>query len=312
MKPPTMLFACTGVDRNPWLAGFASEAPDLEIRLWPDVGNPAEIDYAFVWKPPADLFADLINLKAVFSLGAGVESLLKGDFLPVGVPLVRMVDPSLAIGMNEFVLMRVLHYHRRMHEHEAFQKLAQWVPLIPKLPEDRSVGIMGLGNLGGACAATLCSLGFSVRGWSREPKVVPGVRTYSGREGLADFLEGTEILVCLLPLTQETEGIVNADLLAQLPKGACLVNVARGAHVVDRDLLDSLDRGHIAAATLDVFQDEPLPADHPYWRHPRVTVVPHCSALTQPKTAVRTLVANLRRHLCGEPLSNVVDTLRGY
>lgn len=178
--------------------------------------------------------------------------------------------------------------------------------------QDRVVGIMGLGALGATCARTLVQFGFAVRGWSRTPKVIDGVDGFDGPGGLAPFLNATEILVCLLPLTPETTGIINAASLAALPDGACLINVARGAHVVDADLLAALATGKLAAATLDVFTQEPLPADHPYWRHPKVTVVPHCSALTQPKTAVRTLVANLRGHLGGGALQNVVDLARGY
>ena len=309
MKHPVLLFACTGVDSAPWLAALAVEFPGLEIRLWPEIGDPAEIDYAFVWKPKAEMFAGLPNLKIVFSLGAGVDALLRETVLPRAVPLVRMVDPGLAAGMNEFVLMQVLHYHRRMHDYAALQKEARWQPLDQKLPEDRVVGIMGLGNLGGVCARTLVSLGFDVRGWSRSPKRIDGVKSFERLDG---FLDDVEILVCLLPLTPETAGIVDAGLLARLPAGACLINAARGAHVVDADLLAALESGHIAGATLDVFHREPLPSDHPYWRHPRVIVVPHCSALTQPKTAARTLAANLRRAMNGQPIENIVDIARGY
>jgi len=312
MSGPTLLFACVGVDSAPWLAGLAADFPELEVRLWPDVGDPADIDYAFVWKPTAEMFEGLSALKVVFCLGAGVDALLGLKVLPPGVPLVRMVDPGLAVGMNEFVLMQVLHYHRRMHEYAQAQQRAAWVPLDQKLPEDRVVGIMGLGNLGGICAATLVSLGFAVRGWSRSAKTLPGVKTFAGARGLDDFLGEVEILVCLLPLTAATAGIIDAPLLAKLPKGACLINVARGGHVVDADLLAALESGHLAAATLDVFHHEPLPSDHPFWRHPGIIVVPHCSALTQPKTAVRTLVANLRRHISGQAIENIVDIDLGY
>lgn len=312
MKSPVLLFACAGVDSAPWLAGLAVEFPELEVRLWPDIGDPAEIDYAFVWKPAAEVFTGLSNLKLVFCLGAGVDALLGLNVLPRDIPLVRMVDPGLSVGMNEFVLMQVLHYHRRMHDYAALQREARWEPLDQKLPEDRVVGIMGLGNLGGACAKSLVSLGFDVRGWSRSSKRVEGVKSFAGGEELSQFLCDIEILVCLLPLTPETTGIINADLLARLPLRACLINVARGPHVVDADLLAALDKEHLAGATLDVFHQEPLASDHPYWRHPKVIVVPHSSALTQPKTAVRTLVANLRRAVNGQPIEDKVDVVRGY
>ncbi len=311
-KKLCMLFACTGVALAPWLEGFAAQAPDIDIRIWPEIGDPADIDYAFVWKPPTGVFAGLPNLRAIFSLGAGIETLLTPGLLPDSVPLVRMVDPGLAVGMNEFVVMRVLHYHRRMHEHAAFQAEAVWMPLVPKLPEDRVVGIMGLGQLGGLCARTLVSFGFPLRGWSRTQRQIDGVQTFHGQHGLAPFLQDTEILVCLLPLTQDTSGLVNGHLLSQLPRGACLINTARGAHVVDTDLLSAIESGQIGAATLDVFMQEPLPPSHPYWAHPKVTVVPHCSAITQPKTAIRTLLSNLRCHDAGGMLENQVDLARGY
>lgn len=309
MKKPTLLFACSGVDAAPWLAGLAEELPDLEVRLWPEIGDPTDIDYAFVWKPAAKLFEGMANLKLIFCLGAGVDALLTLEGLPSDIPLVRMVDPGLAIGMNEFVLMQVLHYHRRMHDYAELQRQSRWEPLDQKLPEDRVVGIMGLGTLGGVCARSLVSLGFDVRGWSRTPKRIEGVKSI---ETLDLFLRDIEILVCLLPLTPETRGIIDAALLAKLPRGACLINVARGGHVVDADLLAALDSGQIAGATLDVFNEEPLPAPHPYWQHPKVIVVPHSSALTQPKTASRTLAANLRRVIQGEPAEYIVDRSRGY
>jgi glyoxylate/hydroxypyruvate reductase A len=214
--------------------------------------------------------------------------------------------------MNEFVLLRVLHYHRQMPQHEQHQRLQRWERLVPPLPQDRRVGLLGLGELGGRCAATLVGLGFDVAGWSRAPRALPGVTGYSGRGQLPAFLARTEILVCLLPLTPETTDILNAQRLAQLPKGAYVINVARGQHIVDADLLAALDSDQLAGATLDVFREEPLPAGHPYWTHPKVTVVPHIAAITQVKTAAATLAANVRRAMRGEPLANVVDRSRGY
>jgi glyoxylate/hydroxypyruvate reductase len=312
MKRTTLLYAAFGVDDAAWLGGFREQAPDLDIRAWPDIGDPREIDYVFVWKQPLNLFDGMTNLRAVFSLGAGVETLLAGGGLPAGVPLVRMVDPGLATGMTEFVVLRVLHYHRNMHLHEANQRDGAWIQLRPKLPEDRAVGLLGLGNLGASCARALVGLGFDVRGWSRTPKLIGGVETVHGEDQLADFLCGTEILVCLLPLTADTDGLLDARRFAQLPRGAFFVNVGRGRHVVEEDLLAALDTGHVAAATLDVFREEPLPRQHRFWTHPSVTVMPHCAALTQPKTAVRTVLDNLRAHLAGAQLRHVVDVARGY
>ncbi len=312
MKPPVLLYACSGVDSEPWVNAFRTHMPELEIRFWPDVGDPTEIDFVLAWKQPAGILQSLPNLKVIFSMGAGVEHVLADETMPQAIPLVRMVDPGLAIGMNEFVMMSVLRYHRRMPEHEANQRLGRWVQLVPKLPEDQRVGLLGLGALGAACAKSLVDFGFDVAGWSRSPKSIPGVQNFHGSDGFQPFLERTDILVCLLPLTAETENIMNAKAFAALPQGAFFINVARGRHVVDQDLIAALDSGHIAGATLDVFREEPLPPGHPFWQHPQVIVMPHCSALTQPKTAARTIVDNMNRYLAGQPLLNVVDRSRGY
>ena len=309
---PVMVFACWGVDSAAWLLAIRSNLPEVEVREWPDIGDPADVDLAFVWKYPPGLLGSFPNLRAVFALGAGVESILRDSTYPTGVPLVRMVDPGLAIGMNEFVLMCVLHYHRQMHEHARHQKAHQWVRLVPPLPGDRKVGLLGLGELGTKCAMTLAGLGFDVAGWTRTPRVVPGVKAFAGWDQLPDFLARTEILVCLLPLTVDTANILNGERLALLPKAACVINLARGDHIVDADLIAALDSGHLAGATLDVFREEPLPPDHAYWDHPKVTVVPHIAAITQIGTAAETLGANVRRVLAGQPPGNVVSRERGY
>lgn len=309
---PVMLYACNGVDTPAWLTSLRAELPDIELREYPAVGAADEIDFAFVWKYPPGLLRTLPKLRAIFSLGAGIESILADPDLPRDVPLVRMVDPGLGIGMNEFVLMRVLHYHRQMPQHEANQRAQRWSRLVPPLPEDRRVGILGCGELGGRCARTLVGLGFDVATWSRSARRIEGAAAFSGADQLPAFLSRTEILVCLLPLTPDTAGIVNARSLALLPRGAFFINVARGQHVVDADLLAALDSGHVAAVTLDVFHTEPLPPEHRYWTHPSVTVVPHAAAITQIKTAARTLAGNVRRVLAGEVVPHAVDRSRGY
>ncbi len=309
---PVLLYACAGVDTAAWLEALRRELPQVELRVWPEAGNLADIQFAFVWRYPPGLLARLPNLRAIFSLGGGVESILRDPELPREVPLVRMVDPALAIGMNEFVLMCVLHYHRQMDAHAENQRQRNWTRLVPPLPQDRRVGILGLGELGGLCAGTLVKLGFDVAGWSRSARTIEGVRSFAGVEQLPEFLRRTEILVCLLPLTPSTENIINSATLAHLPRGAYFINVARGQHVVDADLLAALDSGQLAAATLDVFREEPLPGQHPFWVHPRITVVPHIAAITQVKTAARTLAANLNRCLAGAAPVNVVDRRRGY
>lgn len=309
---PVLLYACLGVDPAPWLDAFRAHMPELEIRVWPALGRADEIDFVLAWKQPEGSLQGLPSLKVIFSMGAGVEHVLADKALPAGIPVVRMVDPGLVVAMNEFVLMSVLRYHRRMPEHEANQRAGRWEKIVPKLPGDRRVGLLGLGVLGAASALTLRGLGFDVAGWSRRPKSVDGVLNFHGEDGFVPLLNRTEILVCLLPLTPETENIMNRRSFAALPRGAFFINVARGRHVVDEDLLAALDADHLAGATLDVFREEPLPPQSPFWTHPKVTVVPHCAALTRPETAARTVVDNVRRYHAGERLRHVVDPGRGY
>lgn len=312
MRRPVLLYACFGVDTQSWLAALRSDLPEVDIREYSPGAVLDDVDFAFVWKYPPGLLRALKKVRAIFSLGAGVESMLADPDLPADVPLVRMVDPGLAVGMNEFVLMRVLHYHRQMPEYEQDQRVHRWIQRVPPLPEDRPVGILGLGELGSLCARTLAGLGFDVAGWSRSRKSFPGITTFAGSQELRDFLRRTEILVCLLPLTPQTDGIINRETLSMLPRGAFLINAARGRHVVDEDLIAALDAGQLAGATLDTFRVEPLPAEHPFWTHPRITVVPHIAAVTQVKTASRTLAANVRAMLAGRAPSHQVDRARGY
>ncbi len=307
-----LLFYSEPDDPVPWIEALGKHLPDLEIRVWPEIGNPDDIEFALVWQPPRGLLAGLPRLQAILSLGAGVEHILADPELPRHVPLVRLVDPGLTVGMTEFVVMRVLHYHRRMPEYEAQQRDRVW-RLLPQIhPSDRRVGVLGLGELGGAVSRALAGFGLDVAGWSRGAKSIDGIATYHGEDGLFAVLERSEILVCLLPLTRETEGILDATTLGALPQGAHLINVARGAHVVDEDLLALLDSGHIAGATLDVFRIEPLPDDHPYWTYPQVMVMPHASAWTLPKTAAAAIADNIRRHRAGQMETHVVDLDRGY
>jgi glyoxylate/hydroxypyruvate reductase A len=309
---PVLLYACPGVPSEIWAPEFTRIVPDVEIRVWPRVGDPAEIDYAFVWHPPAGLFPRLTSLRVIFSLGAGVEGLLANPEIPADIPLIRMVDPSLATGMTEFVLMQVLHYHRRMPEVAANQRARLWQPLRPPVAADRRVGILGFGQLGAHCAEALARLGFDVAIWSRTPRHEPGLTCFAGRDSLPAFFAQSEIVVCLLPLTPDTAGILDAAAFAAMPRGGFVINVGRGAHLVEADLLAALDHGRIGGATLDVFTVEPLPAGHPFWAHDRITVVPHMAALTQPRTAVPVIAETIRRDRSGLPLLYAVDRARGY
>ncbi len=308
----TLLFS-SGADRDDWWREtLLEQIPDLDFRVWPETGAVEQIDYALVWKPKTGMLASLPNLRAIFSLGAGVDRPCVALRLPVHIPICRVVNPNMALRMREWVTMHVLMHHRRHREYDQQQRMRVWQELPQPHAGERRVGVMGMGELGGDAARHLALLGFDVAGWSRSPRQVEGVSSFHGEEGLQAFLARTEILVCLLPLTDATRNIVDADFLAMLPRGATFINAGRGGQVVEHDLLAALDSGHIAEATLDVFQIEPLPEDSPFWAHPQVTVCPHIAAFSDPRALVDQVVENIRRDQSGEDLINRVDPQRGY
>ena len=306
-----LLFHSPDEDAQAWRQALLRRMPELDVRVWPDAGNLAEIDTALVWRAPPGLLASLPNLRLILSLGAGVDAMLADPTLP-DLPLCRLVDPSLTRMMGEFVLTLVLKYHRQLDVFAREQRRARWSFALPPQPEATVVGILGLGELGAHAARVLGSHGFTVRGWSRTRRELAGVATFAGPEELAEFLAGTAILVCLLPLTDRTRGILDAGLLAGLPPGARLINLGRGQHLVEQDLIDALDRGHLAHASLDCFAGEPLPPEHPFWRHPLIDVTPHVASFALPESAADGVVDNLRRLRAGLPLRNLVDRQRGY
>jgi len=310
--PLSLLFACADVPPEPWIGALRAELPELVIHVWPDRGDPEAVEAALIWGPYAGQMGEFPNLKAILSLGAGVDHIMRAPGRPAHVPVVRLVDPGLRWAMSEYVTCHVLRHHRDMPAYAEQQKRRLWIERRQTLPGERRVGIMGLGALGSASADALVRLGFDVIGWSRSRKTLPGVGCFYGEEALLPFLGQSEILVCLLPLTPETENILNCDTLGALPRGAALINVGRGEHVVEEDLLALLDSGHIAGATLDVFRTEPLPRNHPFWAHPKVTVTPHIAAVTLARTAAPEIADNLRRLAEGRPLLHVVDSGRGY
>lgn len=286
--------------------------PDLDFRDWDEPGDVADIEFAMVWQPPRGVLRSFPNLKVIFSLGAGVDHLFSDPELPEGVPVVRMIEPELTRGMTEYVVLHVLRHHRRQRDMEANQRSGEWIQVITPTAPARRVGIMGLGELGATAAKALAALEFDVAGWSRTGKNIPGVDSFHGADGFAPFLARSEILVCLLPLTPDTETILNADLFAKLPTGASLINAARGGHQVEDDILTALDSGRLSEVTLDVFRTEPLPAGHPFWDHPKVTITPHNASVTDPDSAARQVVENIHRFRRGEALPNIVDPKAGY
>jgi len=316
MKDPKMknLVLRVGPKRAEWWLETLQELlPELRCCLWEKPGDPMAVQYAAVWRPPPGGLARFWNLRAVFSIGAGVDHVLNDPEYPVSIPLYRTVAPDLVQRMSEFVLLHVLRYHRRLPEFECLQSLARWDQLISPPARERVVGVMGLGTIGKAVAQALQKSGFQVRGWARSMHEVAGVRCFAGSEQLTAFLGDCEILLCLLPLTAETNGILKRDLFDALPRGAFLINVGRGEHLVEHDLLHALDSGQLAGAALDVFRQEPLPPEHPFWQRPEIALTPHVASLIDPIIGSKILAANIRRHLGGDPLTELrVDPVRGY
>ena len=308
----TLLFYSDTDAPEPWREALALELPEMEFRIWPDVGEPRRVSYALVWRPQPGLLASLPNLKGILSLGAGVDHVLLDPRLPAGVPIVRMVDAGLAAQMSEYALYGVLHFHRSMQQYADQQRRVLWrqVPAVPA--QQRTVGILGLGVLGGDFARKVVPLGFNVIGWSRTPKSLAGVTAFNGPAALGEFLGRTEILANFLPLTPDTAGILGASTFGQLPRGACIINIARGAHLDERDLLAALDDGRLGGAMLDVFQREPLPPEHPFWHHPRVVITPHVAAQAIAELMVAQVVDSIRRIERGEQAPGLVDRGRGY
>jgi glyoxylate/hydroxypyruvate reductase A len=311
-----ILLAVTGLDPTSWEARFRTLAPQREVRLPTRLGDPADITYACAWQAPRGLLAGLPHLQAIFSLGAGVDHLIADPALP-DVPVVRIVDPDLTMRMTEYVVLHVLMHHRRQRLYDAQQRQRRWHEHAQPPASAVAVGVMGLGVLGCDAARALCRLGFRTAGWSRTPKSLSGIDTFHGNDGLDAFLRRTEILVCLLPATASTEGILRLELLRKLERdggagGAYLINAGRGALQIDADILAALDEGTLAGATLDVFPIEPLPAASPLWMHPKVTVTPHNAAASDPHALVANMLRQIDRFEAGLPLEHVIDRSVGY
>jgi glyoxylate/hydroxypyruvate reductase A len=313
-----LLIACSS--RAEEFASLArSFDPALDVRVAPDIGCRADIRYALAWQAPHGLLKTLPNLKLIISVGAGVDHLLNDPELP-DVPMVRFVDPDLSGRMAEYIALHVLYHHRRMPEFRELQARKVWKYLPEPAAHEVRVGLMGLGVMGQAAARVLGVLGYRLRGWSRSRRALPGMECFAGREGLDPFLAETDILAVVLPLTPDTRGLLNAGLFAKLSRsgrdprlpGPVLINAGRGGLQVDADVLSALLAGQLYAASLDVFEAEPLPHSSPLWSHPRVIVTPHNAAESAPAAIVRYALAQMRAHAQRAPLANVVDRNRGY
>jgi glyoxylate/hydroxypyruvate reductase len=304
-------FCCTDTNAQPWLEGLRAALPGVEVALWAAGASPA--DYAVVWAPPQQFFDEQPRLKGVFNIGAGVDALMKLR-LPEDVHVVRLDDAGMSVQMAEYVCHAVIRHFRELDAYEADVDAGKWSYRKPRARVDFPVGVMGLGVLGERVALALRQFDFPVLGWSRSAKTIDGVQCFSG-SGFNDFLAATRILVCLLPLTPQTENILNRHNLARLLPGAYVINVARGGHVVDDDLIALIDSGHLAGATLDVFRQEPLPPVHPFWKHPKITVTPHTSARTLRAESIAQIAGKIQALHSGAAIATiagVVDIKKGY
>ncbi len=294
-----------------WAERFAERAPALQFHIWPDVGDPAAIRYMAAWQPPDDAWTLLPNLEVVFSVGAGIDQLDLAT-VPAHLPVVRMIEPGIVEGMVEYVTAAVLSIHRDLIDYRLQQHAERWQPMPVRAAASRRIGVLGMGMLGTAVLQRLQMFGFPCAGWSRSPRTLDGVDCYAGDEALDAFLARTDVLICLLPLTPATKGLLDKRLFAALPQHASLVHVGRGPQLVTADLLAALDCGQLHNAILDVTDPEPLLPGHPLWVHPRVCITPHIASATRPNGAVDAILDNIRRHQAGQPMIGQIDRSLGY
>jgi len=307
----TLLYKADPERGKLWAQDFAQKAPEIPFRLWPDVGDPAAVRYLAAWQPPDDPARTLPNLEVIFSVGAGIDQ-FDLSRVPPHIAVVRMIEPGIVEGMVEYVTQAVLTIHRDLFDYALQQRQRVWREMPVRAASTRRVGVLGLGMLGTAVLERLRVFGFPCAGWSRSEHRLEGVECFAGVEALDAFLARTDVLVCLLPLTDATRGLLDKRLFGKLPKGASFVNVGRGPQVNQQDLLDALDSGQLQNAILDVTDPEPLPESHPFWTHPRVRITPHIASATRPESAVDVVLENIRRRRDGLPMVGEVDRSRGY
>lgn len=307
----TFLYKSDPVRGEQWAQLFRVLAPEVPFYVWPETGDPGAVKYIAAWQPPEDLSATFPALEVIFSVGAGIDQFNLAA-IPKHIPIVRMLEPGIAESMIEYVTQSVLAIHRDIPQYALQQRERLWKALPVRPASSRRIGVLGLGVLGNGVLEQLQHWGFACAAWSRSPRDIAGVQTYSGYDQLDDFLARTDILVCLLPLTAQTQGILNRELFYKLPRGASLIQTGRGAHLVQADLLEALDSGQIRFAMLDVAHSEPLPPDDVLWAHPRVRITPHIASATRPEGAVEAVLANIQRHREGLPMHGQIDRERGY
>jgi glyoxylate/hydroxypyruvate reductase A len=302
---PSIYFHSNIDSPDQWRAALATEFEHFTFSVDSNVARPESVDVALIWTLPDDGLERFVNLRAILSLGAGIDQ-LDLERLPKHVPVARLVDESLTRTMVDYAKTAVYRYHRRFHFFERESQSCRWTFISPTETADTTVGVLGLGEIGREIAVALRREGFAVRGWSRTPRRLGGVATCTGRDGLESMVGRCNIVLNVLPLTDETRHILCRDLFAHFAAGTCLINMGRGMHLVESDLLDAIASGRVDAATLDVASVEPLPSTHPFWKHPRILVTPHVAGISSPMTAVATIAANIRRAMAGERLLHQV------
>ena len=308
----SIIFSCSDIPPGPWISAIKRELPGVNITVWPETDIPEKVKFLILWGRWPGKFKDFPNLKAILSLGAGVDHILSLPDLPTNLPIIRLADPALRTGMIEYVLYNVIRFHRQFNEYENQQRNKKWIELPQVNPNKRNVGILGLGSLGSACALHLVNLGFNVLGWSRSKKNIDQVASMSGSKGLHSIMSQSQIMVCLLPMTSETSGILNKENMKKLPQGSFIINAARGTHLVEEDLLELINSNHIAGAALDVFQTEPLGLSSPLWSNSKITITPHVAAVPNQESGAKAIAETVRQINIGVKLSKIVDRKTGY
>lgn len=306
-----MSFLIISPNRDPkaWIKALHEAAPELELEVYPEVRNPEKVEFALSWRHPHGIFKNYPNLRVISSMGAGIDHILQDETIPQHIEITRIIDNQLAEDMAVFVLALVLEQVRNLSLHHCSK---EWKPVKYLRPKNLRVGIMGMGVLGSAVAKTLRNNGFNLSGWSSSEKDISGVETFHGEDQLPEFLSKTDFLVCLLPLTSETENILEKALFQQLPQGAYVINVARGNHLVEKDLLEMIDNGHLSGASLDVFRKEPLPEEHAFWNHPKIKITPHVASVTHPSSVAPQLIENYIRMKNGQKPRHLINRQKQY
>jgi len=308
----TLLFSSDSDPPEPWRKALAKAFPQMGFRIWPDCGPLEDIRYALVWRPERGFLAQLPNLKAILVLGAGVDGVLADPGLPDSIPVIRLLGAGMPEPMAEYAMYAVLHFQRHMQAYPDQQRNAVWRRIPWPLAGEWPVGVMGLGVIGSLVASRLASFGYPTAGWVRAPRELAGVEIFAGKQQLKNFLARSRVVINVLPLTAETRDILDVSAFSAMPRGAFVVNIGRGAHLVEADLVAALDSGQLGGAMLDVFREEPLPQSHPFWRHPKVIVTPHAAAPTIIAAAEIQVIENIRRLERGDPPLGVVDRSKGY